>query len=51
MFADAPALMEDGENDLEFYSLFQKYLLVYEVTKENAFTVFTDDLLTIYIPL
>lgn len=31
-FIDAPPYMEGGEHDLRHYSLFQKYLQVYEVS-------------------
>lgn len=31
MFIDAPDYIENGEHDLKYYSLFEKYLLLYEV--------------------
>eukprot|EP00607_Mallomonas_marina_P003707 CAMPEP_0182427396 /NCGR_PEP_ID=MMETSP1167-20130531/17140_1 /TAXON_ID=2988 /ORGANISM="Mallomonas Sp, Strain CCMP3275" /LENGTH=161 /DNA_ID=CAMNT_0024609599 /DNA_START=100 /DNA_END=585 /DNA_ORIENTATION=- len=31
-FNGAPELMEDGEHDMEYYELFQNYLVIYEKT-------------------
>ena len=45
-FIDAPPYVEAGEHDLRYYSLFQKYLRVYEVAiiscsglKSDSFSV------------
>lgn len=35
-FIDAPPLMEGGEHDLKYYSLFQKYLKIYEAREPHG---------------